>query len=117
MKVLMSAGVVMVLSLAIAAWGQNSSQSNNNQNSNPNTQSTQGNTTSSQGQSMSGTVSKNGQTFVNDQDNKSYKVDNPQVDQSYQGQHVTMMVRVDPDTNTIHIVQIETPQPSQQPQQ
>lgn len=111
MKAFMSAGAAIVLSFAIVAWGQNTSQSNTNQNSNPNTQSTQSNTTKSQGQSMSGTVSKNGKTFVNDKNNESYNVKNPKAVKGYAGQHVTMIVRVDPAKNEIQVMQVETPQP------
>jgi len=58
-------------------------------------------------QSASGKISRNGKTFTNDSDNKSYTVDNPEADQGYEGQHVIMLIHVDPDTNTVHILSLE----------
>ncbi len=58
---------------------------------------------------MSGTVSKDAKSFSNDKDNKTYSVDNPDALQGHEGQHVAIVVHVDPDNNVIHIIQLEPP--------
>ena len=60
-------------------------------------------------QNMSGSVSSSGKNFVNDKDNKKYKVDNPDALKGHEGQHVQIIVHVDPDTGDLHIMQIEMP--------
>jgi Flp pilus assembly protein TadD len=62
-----------------------------------------------QNQRMSGKVSSDGRTFVNDTNNQSYTVSNPETLKGDEGQHVAVVVHVDPDTNTIHIVQLAPP--------
>jgi hypothetical protein len=62
------------------------------------------------GQKHVGSVSANGKNFVNDKDNKKYTVDNPDALKGHEGQHVAVIVRVDPDTGDLHIVQVELPQ-------
>jgi hypothetical protein len=58
---------------------------------------------------MSGTVSHDAKSFKNDADSKKYKVDNPTALQGKEDQHVAVIVAVDPDTNTIHILQLAAP--------
>jgi hypothetical protein len=65
-------------------------------------------TSSNTGQ-MSGNVSSNGKSFTSDSTNKSYKVDNPDALKGHEGQHVAIIVHVDPDTGVIHIMQVEVP--------
>jgi hypothetical protein len=59
---------------------------------------------------MSGTVSKDGKSFTNDADNKKYKVSNPDALQGHEGQQVSLILAIDPDTNTVHIIQVGGPQ-------
>ena len=47
---------------------------------------------------------------MNDKDNKKNSVDNPDALKGREGQHVAIIVRVDPDTGDLHIVQVELPQ-------
>ena len=114
MKSLMIYGFALALWASLLTWGQDTSQQSNPQGtqSSPSSQSSasQGSTTS-QGanQNVSGTVSKNGKSFVNDADNKTYTVSNPDVLAGHEGQHVALVVHVDPDTNAIHIMQIAMP--------
>ena len=63
-------------------------------------------------QNVEGKVSKDGKRFVNDKDQKSWKVDNPDMTKGHENQQVAMVVVVDPDTNEIHIISLEpeTPQ-------
>jgi hypothetical protein len=58
---------------------------------------------------MSGNVSSNGKNFTSDSTNKSYKVDNPDSLKGHEGQHVALIVHVDPDTGVIHVMQVEAP--------
>src|SRR5258705_11363440 len=107
MKTLIAIVLASVLSLAAFAQSQD-------QSSGQGSQATQGqgqtDTKASAGKNMSGTVSHDGKTFKNDADNKKYKVDNPDTLKGKEDQHVAMVVAVDPDTNTIHIIQVEAPQ-------
>ncbi|HZR33505.1 MAG TPA: hypothetical protein VFA76_16800 [Terriglobales bacterium] len=116
MKKLMSSLFAVVLSLSIAAWGYQSSQSDQSQQGGQGQQSGQAQQSdqSQQGgqnsqQSMSGQVSDNGKTFTDSHDKKTYKVSNPDALKGHEGQEVGLIVHVDPDTNTIHIIQLEAP--------
>lgn len=117
MKNLVLMCVIAVLALPILAQdsSQQNSQSQQQQPSSQASQSGQANQASpadsSSGNSrMSGTVSKDGKTFTDSQSNHSYKVDNPDALQGQTGaDNVGVIVHVDPDTNTIHIVQVALP--------
>lgn len=116
MKTLLSVLAVFALSLAVMARSQGGSQPSSDQSSQSQSQtkpSDQGQTTSqptSQGQKMTGTVSKDGKSFTNDADNKKYKVDNPDALQGHEGQQVSLILAIDPTTNTVHIIQVGGPQ-------
>jgi hypothetical protein len=53
---------------------------------------------------MSGKVSSDGKTFTSN--GKSYTVNNPDALKGSEGQDITVLIGVDPDTNTIHIIQL-----------
>jgi hypothetical protein len=112
MKTLTSVLLALALSLGALAQSQDQSGSQSGkqsgQNSQNQTQSSPSNT--SNGQNMSGTVSQDRRIITNDRDNKNYKVDNPNSLKGKEGQHVSVIVAVDPDTNTIHVIQLEEPQ-------
>ncbi len=107
------------LLLAMAVWlmpamvvAQSSAQQSGTQSgqaSQLDNQSTQTNSGSTR--KMSGKVSHDGKSVVNDSDNKSYSVNNPNALQNYEDQHVAMIVMVDPDENVIHIISVAPPQP------
>jgi predicted lipid-binding transport protein (Tim44 family) len=59
---------------------------------------------------MTGKVSSDGKTFTSDKDSKSYAVDNPDALKGHEGQPVALVVRMDPDTNTLHILTVAAPQ-------
>jgi hypothetical protein len=116
MKTLMTMMFALIVSLSVIAWAQDqsSSQGQSSSSQGQSGQASQGSQTSSGSSSsgnssMSGTVSKNGKQFTNDQNNQTYTVSNPDALQGHEGQHVAVLVHVDPDTNTIHITQIEAP--------
>lgn len=123
----MWASIALILALSLAGWAAQSSgaqtssssqASQNNQSGQAQTdQSTQSNpnqTTSSQtsagsanqGQNMSGSVGKGGKTFTNSANNQTYKVDNPDTLQGSEGDNVSVIVHVDPDTGMIHVIQL-----------
>jgi hypothetical protein len=63
-------------------------------------------------QKMSGKLSSDNKTFTSDS-NKTYTVDNPEAAKGQEGQQVALIVQVDPDTNTVHIIQVAPPSPQQ----
>jgi hypothetical protein len=71
---------------------------------------TQSQNNSQTNQNMSGTVSQHGNKFTNDKDNKTYTVNNPDTLKSHEGEHVGLVIQVDPDNNVIHVIQVEAPQ-------
>lgn len=117
-----SLSMCVVLTMAMAAWcyayqqqsgGQ--SQNQNSAQSSSSGESAQGNqSTSNQNatgnKTMVGKVNSDGKKFTNSSDSKSYGVDNPDALQSSEGQNVALLVHVDPDTGTIHVIQLEPTQ-------
>ncbi|HEV7674957.1 MAG: hypothetical protein JWM83_587 [Candidatus Angelobacter sp.] len=117
MKKLLAVLAVFALSLAVMARPQSGSQpsdqsspSQSQTKPNDQGQSNTSSATGNQGQKMSGTVSKDGKSFTNDADNKKYKVSNPDALQGHEGQQVQLILAIDPDTNTVHIIQVGGPQ-------
>ena len=112
MKKLMVAFLAFTPALWGMAGGQTSAQQSGSQQDqnypNQNQNDTNQNNAKSN-QNMSGSVSSNGKSFTNDKDNKNYKVDNPAALKGHEGQHVAVIVHVDPDTGFIHIMQVEVP--------
>jgi hypothetical protein len=108
--------ICLALGLSVSLIAQSSSQSQGSQQPSDNTskQSQPSQDNSKSDQQMSGKVSDNGKTFTSDQDNKSYTVSNPDALKGLEGQHVALIVHVDPDTGVVRIMQVEA-QPQQQP--
>ena len=111
MKALTLLFAVVALSLSIMANAQSSPQQSGNQvdQATPDNQSTQ--TTSGSTQKISAKVSHNGKKVVSDKENKSYNVQNPAALKDYEDQDVALVVQIDPDSNTIHIISVAPPQP------
>jgi hypothetical protein len=107
MKKLTLAFLALTLALWLVAGPQASAQQSDNQQKQTDQNQNQANAKAKQ--NMSGKVSSNGKNFVNDNDNKNYKVDNPDALQGHEGQHVAVIVHVDPDTGVLHIMQVEVP--------
>ena len=102
--------ILLAFGLSLAAFAQSQDQT-----SGQGSQATPGgqgqtDTKASAGKNMSGTVSHDGKSFKNDADSKKYKVDNPDSLKGKEDQHVAMIVAVDPNTNTIHIIEVQQPQ-------
>ena len=100
---------VLALLLSTMANAQNNAQQSGNQAQQQDNQSTQA--TSGTTQKMSAKVSHNGKKVVSDKDNKSYNVQNPAALKDYEDQDVALVVQIDPDNNTIHIISVAPPQP------
>ena len=96
-----------LLWLSAIGFAQNTQSDQSNSSSTQNSQATNTTGQNGQNQTMSGKVSNDRKTFTNGQTNKSYKVDNPDALKGHEGEQVGLLVAVDPDTNTSHIVQIE----------
>ena len=100
------------VSTLVAQDTSSQSSSQGNQSGSQASQSNQGNhgsqntSTSNSGQSqkMSGKVSSDRKTLSSN--GKNYTITNPDALKGSEGQDVTVLVAVDPDTNTIHIVQL-----------
>jgi hypothetical protein len=90
--------ILLALALSTAALAQSQGQSPNQGNQGSQAQ-------NANGKNISGTVSHDRKTFKNDANNKNYKVDNPDALKGEEDQHVAVIVAVDPDTNTSHIIQ------------
>jgi hypothetical protein len=111
MKILFSILLTLALTVAVLAQSQDTSGQSSGQSSASQSQSgSQGQAGQNQNsQSMTGKVSKDRKSFTSDKDSKTYAVSNPDALQGQEGQHVSILVAVDPDTNTIHIVQLQAP--------
>jgi len=102
--------VLGFLALTLARWVVAAAQASPQQSSNQQNQTDQNQANTKGSQNMSGNVSANGKNFVSDKDNKKYKVDNPDALKDHEGQHVAIIVRVDPDRGDLHIMQVELPE-------
>ena len=94
------------------AQSQSGTQAQGSQNS-QNTPSTQNAQNAKGNQTMQGKVSKDAKTLTTDNDSQKHNVNNPDALKDYEDQDVAVIVHVDPDTGTIHIIQVE-PAPPQQ---
>lgn len=114
LKLLLAIAVWLLPAMVVAQSSTQQSGTQSNQASQQASQSTQTKSSSTQNsastQRMSGEVSHDGKSFVNDSDSKSYNVNNPNALQDYEDQHVAMIVQVDPDDNVIHIISVAPPQ-------
>jgi hypothetical protein len=121
MKALTLLFATLALLLSTMAHAQSNPQQSGSQDNSAQQQKPQDNQSMQSGQStqtnsgpsqkMQGKVSKSGKAVTNDKDNKSYKVSNPSALKDYEGQDVGLIVAVDPDSNTIHIISVAPPQP------
>jgi|SRR5580704_7971996 hypothetical protein len=87
-KILIMVFSVMVLA-SLGGWAQTGSQKSDK--------------SSGKTMTMTGTVSSDGKMFVADKDNKSWKVDNPDVLTAHEGHHVSVTASEDPASETLHV--------------
>ena len=101
--------IVGFLALTLTVWIVGGVQASAQQSDSQQNQTNQNQANANGNQNMSGSVSSNGKNFTNDKDSKDYKVDNPDALKGHEGQHVAVIVHVDPDTGVVHILQIAVP--------
>jgi hypothetical protein len=87
-RILIMVFSVMVLA-SLGGWAQTGSQKSDK--------------SSGKTMTMTGTVSSDGKMFVADKDNKSWKVDNPDVLTAHEGHHVSVTANEDPASDTLHV--------------
>jgi Flp pilus assembly protein TadD len=100
---------VLFASMALVAVGATQSQNGSQGNQGSQNQASQSQTSTGSNQNMSGTVSHDRKTVMNDKNDKRYKVDNPDALAGKEDQHVALIVHFDPDSNVIHVIQVEQP--------
>jgi hypothetical protein len=107
MKIMMLACMALAMCAQSVAQSQSGTQSQGSQNSQntPSTQNANGN------QTMQGKVSKDATTLTTDNDSQKHNVNNPDALKDYKDQNVAVLVHVDPDTGTIHIIRVEPTHP------
>jgi hypothetical protein len=122
MKLLIPMSLALALSIAAMAQDTSSGQSSQSgQSSGQSSQSGQMGQSSQTGQTsqmehkhkeqkMSGKVSSDSKTITTDS-NKTYTVDNPDALKGQEGQQVSLVVALDPETNTVHVIQVQPPSP------
>jgi len=57
--------------------------------------------------SVTGKISDDGKTFVNDQDGKSWTINNADAVKGHEGHHVTLKAHVDADKNEVHVMSLK----------
>ena len=57
--------------------------------------------------SVTGKISDDGKTFVNDKDSKSWIINNADAVKGHEGHHVTLKAHVSPDTNQVDVVSLK----------
>jgi hypothetical protein len=84
--------------ICLTAWSQGTTQQKSN---------TKSAASSAKLTSIVGTVSADGKTFVNDEDNKSWSVANPEALKGHEGHHVRISAQVDPDKNEVNVKSVK----------
>ena len=87
-KIIITVFSVMVLA-SLGGWAQTGSQKSDKN--------------SGKTMTITGTVSSDGKMFVADKDNKSWKVDNPDILTAHEGHHVSVNANEDPASDTLHV--------------
>jgi hypothetical protein len=63
---------------------------------------------------ITGKISDDGKTFVNDKDSKSWTISNPDAVKGHEGHHVTLQAHVDADKNEVHVESLKMAKDSMQ---
>jgi pentapeptide MXKDX repeat protein len=56
---------------------------------------------------ITGKISDDGKTFVNDKDSKSWDIVNPEAVKGHEGHHVTLTAHVYADKNQVHVMSLK----------
>lgn len=63
--------------------------------------------TSIKATSVTGKISDDGKTFVNDKDGKSWTISNPDAVKGHEGHHVTLKAHIYADKNEVHVMSLK----------
>jgi hypothetical protein len=63
--------------------------------------------TSMKAASVTGKISDDGKTFVDDKESKSWTISNPDAVKGHEGHHVTLKAHLDTDKNEVHVVSLK----------
>ena len=96
MKKLMIFSFVLALLMSAAAVAQDSMK-----------QDTTKSDSSMKASSVTGKISDDGKTFVNDVDGKSWTISNPDAVKGHEGHHVTLKAHVYADKNEVHVMSLK----------
>src|ERR1017187_4198798 len=97
MKKLMIISFVMALLMSAAAVAQYAAQQPDNSKS----------SMSMKAVSITGKISDDGKTFVNDKDSKSWTIQNPDAIKGHEGHHVTLSAHVYADKGEVHVMSLK----------
>jgi pentapeptide MXKDX repeat protein len=95
-KKLMIFSFVLALLMSAAAVAQDSMK-----------QDTTKSDSSMKASSVTGKISDDGKTFVNDVDGKSWTISNPDAVKGHEGHHVTLKAHVYADKNEVHVMSLK----------
>jgi uncharacterized protein YbaA (DUF1428 family) len=56
---------------------------------------------------ITGKISDDGKSFVNDKDSKSWTISNPEAVKGHEGHHVTLSAHVYADKNEVHVMSLK----------
>jgi len=102
-KKLMIFSFVLALLMSAAAVAQDSMK-----------QDTTKSDSSMKASSVTGKISDDGKTFVNDVDGKSWTISNPDAVKGHEGHHVTLKAHVYADKNEVHVMSLKMAKDSMQ---
>ena len=97
MKKLMIISFVLALLMSTVAVGQYGAPQPDNSKS----------SMSMKAVSVTGTISDDGKMFVNDKDNKSWTISNPDAVKGHEGHQVMLLAQMDADKNAVHVVSLK----------
>jgi len=63
--------------------------------------------TSSKSKHVTGKISDDGKTFVNDKDGKSWTINNPDAVKGHEGHHVTLKANLNTDNSSVDVVSLK----------
>ena len=96
MKKLMIFSFALALLMSAAALGQDTMKPD-----------TMKSGTSMKTTSVTGKISDDGKTFVNDKDSKSWTIDNAGAVKGHEGHHVILKAHLDTDKSEVHVVSLK----------
>jgi hypothetical protein len=99
MRKLMTFLFALGLLMPVALIAQDSAGSQDSMKASP--------STSAKATHVTGKISDDGKSFVNDKDGKSYTISNPDAVKGHEGHHVTLKANVDASSNSVSVVSLK----------